>query len=159
MGRKNRRMKIHAKRLPTVREIQRDAVRTDIHPKRLEIWYAHLPMRYDSRVQGGGRPVLIISNDIVNEHSGVITVLPLTSQLKRLFMPTHVFLAEGTHEMEKSSVILAEQIMAIDKKILAKRIGKLTDPAVVREVEDAVREQLSIKNQEKENTENENHHL
>ena len=41
----------------------------------------------------------------------------------------------------------------------AKRIGKLTDPAVVREVEDAVREQLSIKNQEKENTENENHHL
>ena len=61
--------------------------------------------------------------------------------------------------MEKSSVILAEQIMAIDKRILEKRIGKLTDPAVVREVEDAVREQLSIKNQEKENTENEDHHL
>ena len=159
MGRKNRRMKIHAKRLPTVWEIQRDAPRADIRPRRLEIWYAHLPMRYDSRVQGGTRPVLIISNDVVNAHSGAVTVLPLTSQIKKLFMPTHVLLAEGTHEMEKSSVVLAEQITTVDKRILEKRIGELTDPAAIRKVEDAVREQLSINNQEKENIENENHHL
>ena len=122
----------------------------------MEIWYANLPMKEGSSIQGGNRPVVIISNDVCNEVSSVITVAPLTSRMKKLNLPTHAVIDTPDGGQ---SVILAEQIMTIDKKILAKRIGKLTDPAVVREVEDAVREQLSIKNQEKENTENENHHL
>ncbi len=159
MGRKNRRVKIHAKRLPTVREIQRSRDRSSVCPKRLEIWYAHLPVHRDSNIQGGERPVLIVSNDIVNAQSGAVTVLPMTSRLKKLFMPTHVLLAEGTHELEKCSVVLAEQITTVDKKILERKIGEVTDKAAVRGVEDAIREQLAINNQEKEKTENEDHHL
>lgn len=159
MGRKNRRMKVHARRLPTVREITRDAMRKDMCPKRLEIWFAHLPVHHGSSIQGGQRPVLIVSNDIVNAQSGAITVLPMTSQLKKLFMPTHVLLEEGTHEMEKRSVVLAEQITTVDKRILERKIGEITDEAAVKRVEDAIREQLAIKNQKKEKDENEDHHL
>lgn len=158
MGRKNRRMKIHAKRLPTVYEINRDAVITSVCPRRLEIWYARLPLHRGCFIQGGARPVLVVSNNVVNTQSGAVTVLPLTSQMKKLFMPTHVYLEEGTHEMEKGSIVLAEQIMTVDKRMLERKIGELTDIAVIRKVEDAIREQLSIHNQNKENAENENYY-
>ena len=32
----------------------------------MEIWYANLPMKEGSSIQGGNRPVVIISNDYVN---------------------------------------------------------------------------------------------
>ena len=44
-------------------------------PQRMEIWYAYLPMKKGSSVQGGNRPVVIISNDICNEVSSVVTVV------------------------------------------------------------------------------------
>lgn len=92
-----------------------------IVPQRMEVWYADLPMKMGSSVQGGIRPVVIISNDVCNEVSSVITVAPLTSRMKKLNLPTHAVIdtPDGGH-----SVILAEQIMTIDKSCLNNRLGK-----------------------------------
>ena len=40
--------------------------------------------------QGGTRPVLVLSNDIGNYYSSLITIAPITSQLKKTQQPTHV---------------------------------------------------------------------
>ena len=42
--------------------------------------------------QGGTRPVLVLSNDIGNFYSSMITIAPITSQLKKKQQPTHVLL-------------------------------------------------------------------
>ena len=60
--------------------------------KQYGIWLAKLPSIPGSSVQQGTRPVVIVSNDAANEHSSVIMVVPLTSQLGKNALPTHVFL-------------------------------------------------------------------
>ena len=133
MGRKNRRKSEHVKRLPRVVDIQ--------FPRRMEIWYAKLPMDRRTSVQGGARPVLVISNDVCNERSSIITVIPMTTQMKHLSQPTHVVveMEDGTQSM-----VLAEQIMTIDKRLLDRKIEKCEEAEVVERIEQAVREQIGM---------------
>ena len=111
------------------------------NPKRMEIWYAKLPMDQRTSVQGGARPVLVISNDVCNEHSSILTVIPMTTQMKHLSLPTHVVLemADGTQSM-----VLAEQIMSIDKRLLERKIEKCEDAEIIAKIELAVREQIGM---------------
>ena len=48
---------------------------SNIH--QFDIWFAHLPMREDSHVQGGRRPVIIVSNNAANKHSPIVSIVPL----------------------------------------------------------------------------------
>ena len=109
------------------------------HPRRMEVWFADLPMDETTSIQGGSRPVLVISNDIVNARSANVTVAPITSQLKHLEMPTHVVIR---NLRERSSMILAEQIMTVDKKKLIRRIGDCKE--MEAEIEKALMEQIGI---------------
>ena len=113
-----------------------------VKPKRMDIWYARLPMDKRTSVQGGARPVLVISNDVCNERSFVVTVIPMTSQFKHLSQPTHVIL---TMRDGSQSMALAEQIMPLDKKYLDRRIDTLTDRETIEKIENAVREQVGMK--------------
>lgn len=133
MGRKNRRKLIHGKRLPTLNSIRRE----NIYPKRMEIWYARLTKYPDTSIQGGGRPVLIVSNDTCNDLSNTVTVLPLTSRLKKLGMPTHVV----SEDLDIPSVILAEQITTVDKAQLIRKMGECKK---VEAVEKAIRIQTGM---------------
>ena len=58
MGRKNRRKQEH------IRPLSRQLI---VRPKRMDIWYAALPLDRRTSIQGGSRPVVIVSNDICNE--------------------------------------------------------------------------------------------
>ena len=79
-------MRIYRKPLPSVTNIQ--------PPKRMDIWYAHLRENTGTSVQEGDRPVLVISNDVANRCSDVVTVLPMTSQIKKMYMPTHCIISD-----------------------------------------------------------------
>ena len=88
--------------------------------------------------QGGIRPVLVIQNNVGNRYSPTVIVLAVTGQLNKARLPTHVPVAcEGTGLM-KDSVILAEQIRALDKRRLRERIGTLR-PEVMARVGEALR--------------------
>jgi len=132
MGRKNRRMKEH---IPDVKRLERRLV----HPRRMEIWYAKLPMGRNTSVQGGSRPVVIISNDICNQRSNTVTVAPITSRMKHLEMPTHVVIGNLRDE---DSMVLAEQIMTIDKSRLDRKIGDCA--GMEDQIEAAILEQIGI---------------
>ena len=74
-----------------------------------EIYYIHETEGTGSE-QTGGRPGIIISNDIGNEHSPVVIIVYLTTQEKKT-LPTHVKINTATIP----SIALCEQIETIYK--------------------------------------------
>lgn len=118
-------------------------------PRRYEIWFADLGDHYGTSVQSGNRPVLVISNDVGNQYSRTVTVIPLTTKLKRMDMPTHIILTEEDCCMFRpqtlqDSVLLAEQITTIAKSALCGRLCRVTSKERKQEIEQAVAAQLDM---------------
>ena len=118
-------------------------------PRRYEIWFADLGDHYGTSVQSGNRPVLVISNDVGNQYSQTLTVIPLTTKLKRMDMPTHIILTEEDCCMFRpqtlqDSVLLAEQITTIAKSALCGRVCRVTSKERKQEIEQAVATQLDM---------------
>ena len=118
-------------------------------PRRYEIWFADLGDHYGTSVQSGNRPVLVISNDVGNQYSQTLTVIPLTTRLKRMDMPTHIILTEDDCCMFRpqtlqDSVLLAEQITTIAKSALCGRLCRVTSKERKLEIEQAVATQLDM---------------
>ena len=118
-------------------------------PRRYEIWFADLGDHYGTSVQSGNRPVLVISNDVGNQYSQTLTVIPLTTKLKRMDMPTHIVLTEEDCCMFRpqtlqDSVLLAEQITTIAKSALCNRLCRVTSREKRQEIVQAVAAQLDM---------------
>ena len=74
--------------------------------------------------QRNKRPAIVISNDLGNKYSPVVSIAIITSQLTKAKLPTHIEI-ETTKEngLTKKSIILTEQIKTIDKQRLIDCIG------------------------------------
>ena len=94
--------------------------------KRGEIFFASLSPVQGSE-QGGTRPVLIIQNDVGNQHSPTTIVLAITSQMNKSKLPTHVELSKEESGLERDSVVLAEQVRTIDKSRLGNKVASLQE--------------------------------
>lgn len=86
-----------------------------------EIYYIH-ETEVSGNEQAGGRPGIIVSNDVGNEHSPVVTVVYLTTQEKKP-LPTHVKINTAI----KPSVALCEQIYSVDKGRIWKYINEVSE--------------------------------
>ena len=76
--------------------------------------------------QGGIRPVLVIQNDIGNQHSPTIIVAAITSKsATKAPLPTH-HLLKNEGGLEQESIVLLEQIRTIDKRRLKDYVGALS---------------------------------
>ena len=83
-------------------------------------------------MQGGRRPVLIISNDVGNKHSPTVIVAPITSRINtKAKLPTHT-LINNFEGLDKNSIILLEQVRTIDKQRLEQYLGMIPDDMVAR---------------------------
>ena len=78
--------------------------------------------------QAGLRPVLIISHDVFNEHSGVAIVLAITSQKPRAGFPLSFELRSV--RLPKRSWVKIDQVRTIS----VERIGSLLDKASSEEM-------------------------
>lgn len=94
--------------------------------KRYEIYQANLPSVAGSHVQSGSRPVVVVSNDMANAYSPVVTVVPLTTRLGEKCLPTHVVLL--TSGLRTVSFALCDRLTALDKSRMTHYIGYVTDP-------------------------------
>lgn len=92
--------------------------------KRGEIYFADLSPVIGSE-QGGIRPVLIIQNDVGNQHSPTTIVAAITGQICKAKLPTHVEITGKRSGLSKNSVILVEQVRTIDKQRLKEKICAL----------------------------------
>jgi mRNA interferase MazF len=91
-----------------------------------EVYQANLDPTAGSE-QGGTRPVLIVSRNALNVNAPIVIVVPLTSrENKRRLYPTHVELTAGEGGLTKDSVVLCEQVRAISKDRLTKKIGQVS---------------------------------
>ena len=99
-----------------------------------QVWLCKLDERTEGHVQGGTRPVVIVSNDMGNYYSNICTVVPCTSQ-EKTDLPTHCFFTLYGNK----NTILTEQITTIDRDKLIKYIGTLDD-----ELAESVNESILI---------------
>ena len=107
-----------------------------------EIWFADLSPTRGSEI-AKRRPVLIVSNDANNRTSSTITILPITSNVARVY-PFEVFLAAAECGLPKDSKIQAQQIRTIAKeRINGSAVGKLSKEKS-REVDAAISLHLGI---------------
>ena len=104
--------------------------------KRGEIYFADLSPVVGSE-QGGVRPVLIIQNDVGNQHSPTTIVAAITGQICKAKLPTHVEIVGKQTGLSKHSVILVEQVRTIDKQRLKEKICTL-DTKIMEQVDKAL---------------------
>lgn len=81
-------------------------------------------------IQGGVRPVVVISNQLNNKFSPTVNILPITSKLKNN-IPVHVTISIESGLTEEST-ILTEQMLTINKYQLIKQIGKCNKDKMVQ---------------------------
>lgn len=67
----------------------------------------------------GGRPAIIISNDMINEYNGVVSVIYLTRHIINK-LPTHVVINATTQR----SWAICDQITTVSKKRIGKYVGQ-----------------------------------
>ncbi len=110
--------------------------------RRGQIWVANIPFsKENSCIQQGRRPVVIISNEMNNANSPVVTVVTLTSRVKKK-LPTHVILSTECG-LERESMALCEQIMTIDVNDLIFEVAMCNDDKM-SEIERALKIQTQL---------------
>jgi len=88
----------------------------------------------------GRHPGLVISNDEQNKFSPLITILPLTSQVDKIY-PFQVF----SEIKGRSGIILVDQIRTIDRKRFDGKLGEV-DMEMIEKIERALHLTLALRN-------------
>lgn len=88
---------------------------------------------YDARLepvegseQGGTRPVIIVSRDVINAYSPVVLAVPCTTyqQHKRVY-PTQVLITAPNGGLSNDSIAMADQVRVLSKTRLLNLRGML----------------------------------
>jgi mRNA interferase MazF len=72
------------------------------------------------------RPALVVSNDINNSYSPIISISPITSNVTRVYS-FEVEIPSGTAGLRARSKIMVNQTRAVDKIRLVKAMGHLPE--------------------------------
>lgn len=73
------------------------------------------------------RPCLVISNNIANEHSPQLTIVPITSyDPGKATLPICIEVTTGEGGLKGKSIVNASQIRTIDKRRLTKTLATLS---------------------------------
>ncbi|NEP11829.1 MAG: type II toxin-antitoxin system PemK/MazF family toxin [Symploca sp. SIO2C1] len=94
--------------------------------KRGEIYYANLSPTVGSEV-AKRRPVLVVSNDINNRAASTVTILPITSNVSRVY-PFEILLQPEDSGLPKPSKVQAQQIRTIStQRMIGDVVGNLRE--------------------------------
>ena len=95
--------------------------------------------------QGKSRPVLVISENEINDLLNVVNVLPITSRKpNRRIYPNEVVLEANKQVLPNESIILCHQIRTLDKQRLSKLYGEIVDESIKEAIIEALCFQLGI---------------
>lgn len=113
----------------------------DIVLTRGQVWwlsYDKIKEPKDGHIQGGRRPVIIVSNDVCNSHSSVVHVCPCTSSIKKSYPVQVPFIMNGV-----ANIALCDQIRPLNTTDLDTYICTL-EPWVMDRIDQAIKWQLGL---------------
>jgi len=97
-----------------------------------DIYWADLnPVRGSE--QAGLRPVVVLSHEVFNQHSGTVIAVAVTSQPQRTGFPLTLELSSS--RLPKQSWVKISQIRTLSVERLGKKIGTVTPEELVQIVE------------------------
>lgn len=89
------------------------------------------------------RPALVVQNDIANRYSPITIVAAITSQIGERIYPTEVLMEAGQSDLNRRCVVLLNQIRAIDKRRLVKKLA-VFDSVLMEKVNQALEISLGL---------------
>lgn len=93
--------------------------------KRGDIWLADMNPARGSE-QAGMRPVLILQNNVINKFIITVLSIPLTTNLRRVALPSCVKIVKGEGGLNSDAVALCHQLRVLDKTRLTRKPGSVT---------------------------------
>lgn len=102
-----------------------------------EVWWVNFDPSVGGEIQKQ-RPAIILSNDASNKHLNRVQVVPLSSQVDRLYPSEAIVTLNG-----KAHKAMADQLMTVSKHRLSNRAGRLS-AADVTHIERIVKLQLDL---------------
>jgi mRNA interferase MazF len=105
--------------------------------KRGEVWWVEFDPSIGTEIRKT-RPAIIISNDAANRNLARVVVIPLSSNVARIYPGEALVSVAG-----RQSKAMADQIMAADKARLKDRIGVLSRDDLIA-VEEAINLHLGL---------------
>jgi mRNA interferase MazF len=112
--------------------------------KKWSIYRANLDPTVGSE-QGKSRPVLVISEDAINDVLNIVNVIPITSKKEgRTIYPNEVLIPANSYGLSNESIILCHQIRTLDKTRLSHFYGKIVSKQKQSEIIEALCFQLGI---------------
>jgi len=106
--------------------------------RRGEVWW----VSFDPAVGGEirkQRPAVIVSNDAANKHLNRVQVIPLTSQVAKVYPSEALVTFAG-----KQGKAMADQLTTVSKRRLINYGGELNETEI-RQVEQAIKIQLDLR--------------
>lgn len=107
----------------------------NVKPLQGEIWLFDPDPIKGNEIGKKIRPCVILSNNLMNAGpSGLIIIVPLTSVHKGI--ESHIKIEPPLGGLSTTSFALSEQIRAISKVRLVKRLGKIDSISILKEIRD-----------------------
>lgn len=91
-----------------------------------DIWWADLPDPSGSE-PGFRRPVLVVQGDAFNRSTlRTVVCVPLTGNLRWAESPGNVLLPARSTRLDRDSVAMVAQVVALDRGVLTEHVGRLS---------------------------------
>lgn len=110
--------------------------------KRGEIYFANLNPTIGSEINKT-RPVLIVSNNANNNASSTITVVPITSNVKKVY-PFEVLLDKVHTQLPKQSKAQCHQVRTISKLRINGDMAGVVHKEIMQKIEYAIKLHLAL---------------
>ena len=111
-------------------------------PQRGEVYQVRPDITIGREIQKT-RPCVIVSSNIMNEHSALAVVCPITEGVNLRADLIHIAVARGEGGATKDSIVLCDQVKAVDQGRLIERDGNLK-AETMRKIDKGLRSILDL---------------